>query len=82
MKPPSSIPFHQRLTCRPKEACAALGISMTSLYGLIGQGKIETRKLPGRGERAKTILVLVPSILRLLDIKPEKGRRGRPRKVA
>jgi hypothetical protein len=71
------IPFRERLGCTPRQACAALGIGRTLLYGLIAAGRVEVGKL---GRRT---IVIVPSLLELLDAQgtePQPRRRGRPRK--
>jgi excisionase family DNA binding protein len=56
-----ALPFRERLGCSPSEACAALGVGRTFLYGLIASGRIEARKL---GRRT---IITVPSLLKLMD---------------
>lgn len=55
---PEPIP---RFGCSPEEACAALGIGMRTLYGLIGRGEVQTRKL------GKRTIIPVTSLQRLMD---------------
>ena len=73
-----TLPFTERLGCSPNEACVALGIGRTLLYGLIAERRIEVRKL---GRRT---IVSIPSLLRLLDsqaAEPRPRRRGRSRQT-
>jgi hypothetical protein len=73
-----TLPFRERLGCSPIEACAALGVGRTLLYGLIAERRVEVRKL---GRRT---IVSIPSLVKLLDAQaaePKPRRRGRPRKT-
>jgi excisionase family DNA binding protein len=55
-----TIPFAQRLTCTIGEACDVTGLGRTTLYELIGTGRLRTTTV---GRRR---LVLVDSLLALL----------------
>jgi excisionase family DNA binding protein len=55
------IPFAQRLTCTIAQACEVTGLGRTTLYELIGEGRISTAAV---GRRR---LVLVQSQLSLID---------------
>jgi excisionase family DNA binding protein len=56
----SAIPFAQCLACTVAEACEATGLGRTKLYGLIGEGRLDTTTI---GRRR---LVLVRSLFSLL----------------
>ena len=55
------IPFVQRLTCTIAQACEVTGLGRTTLYELIGEGRISTTAV---GRRR---LVLVQSLLSLIE---------------
>ena len=55
------IPFAQRLTCTIAQACEVTGLGRTTLYELIGEGRISTSAV---GRRR---LVLVQSLLSLIE---------------
>ena len=55
------IPFAQRLTCTIAQACEVTGLGRTTLYELIGEGRISTTAV---GRRR---LVLVQSLLSLIE---------------
>jgi hypothetical protein len=55
------VPFRQRLGCTVAEACSAIGVKPTLLYGLISDGVIQS-KLVGRRR-----VVSVPSLVRFLE---------------
>ncbi len=42
------IPFWQRLTCSIQEACEVTSLGRSSIYGMIGRGELETRKVGRR----------------------------------
>jgi excisionase family DNA binding protein len=62
----SKVPFDQRLTCSVLEACQAIGVGRTTLYELIGSGKLRTTTI---GRRR---LVVVASLLSLVRVQPER----------
>lgn len=55
------IPFRDRVTCTVNEACQATGLGRSSIYELIGEGRLETTKVNGRR------LILVRSVLKLAE---------------
>ena len=56
-----TIPFRERPACTIAEACEVVGVCRSTLYALMGEGRLETVNL---GRRR---LVLVPSLLRILE---------------
>jgi excisionase family DNA binding protein len=60
---PKTIPFAQRLTCTISEACEVTGLGRTTLYELIGTGRLRTTTV---GRRR---LVVIESLLALLKRK-------------
>jgi excisionase family DNA binding protein len=56
----TTVPFTQRLTCTIGEACEVTGLGRTTLYELIGTGRLRTTTV---GRRR---LVVVDSLLALL----------------
>jgi excisionase family DNA binding protein len=58
---PKTIPFAQRLTCTIGEACEVTGLGRTTIYELIGTGRLRTTTV---GRRR---LVVVDSLLALLE---------------
>jgi len=53
-----------RFSLSPEEACASLGIGMSTLYGLIARGEVESRKL------GKRTVIPISSLPRLMDGEP------------
>jgi predicted DNA-binding transcriptional regulator AlpA len=58
----SNLPFAERVTASVNDVVAATGICRSAVYGMIKKGEIESRK------RGKSRLVVVPSVLRLLNL--------------
>jgi excisionase family DNA binding protein len=44
----SPVPFRERLTCTIAEACSATGIGRCTIYQLINDGVIKTKKVRAR----------------------------------
>jgi hypothetical protein len=62
-----SIPFRERFSATIDASCKGTGIGRTTLYRLINEGRVETRKIGTR------TLVLIPSLLAAID--PELAGR-------
>jgi excisionase family DNA binding protein len=58
---PHAVPFALKLTCTINEACEVTGLGRTTLYELIGAGRLATTTV---GRRR---LVVVRSLLSLLE---------------
>jgi excisionase family DNA binding protein len=59
------MPFASRLTCSVREACEATGLSPPTIYRLIHQGRLATRRA-GRKR-----LIVVASLLDALSLGDE-----------
>ncbi len=57
---PATIPFAERLTCTVEEARAATSLGRTTLYALMGEGRLQSTVV---GRRR---LILVKSLLSIL----------------
>ena len=60
----SDIPFNLRISCTVNEACAAASLGRTTIYGLIGTGRLRTRKFGTR------TLILVDSLMTTVNAAP------------
>ena len=56
-----TIPFNERISCTVAEACDSTGLGRTTVYELIKEGRIETRKI------GKRTLILVPSLRAMMS---------------
>jgi excisionase family DNA binding protein len=58
----TSVPFEQRLTCTVREAIDYTGFGETKIYEMIGDGRLQSKKIDGKR------LIHVKSILVVLGI--------------
>jgi excisionase family DNA binding protein len=66
---PAAIPFAQRPSCTVKEACAATGLSRTTIYECMAAGQLAATTV---GRRR---LINVPSLLSLVGSNPEAAAK-------
>lgn len=55
----NQIPFRERISCSPKEACQATGFGLTFLYDQMKSGRLRSKKVDGKR------VIDVASLLRL-----------------
>jgi excisionase family DNA binding protein len=60
----SDIPFNQRVSCTVAEAAQASGLGRTTIYEMIGEGRLRTRKFGAR------TLIMVDSLLAAIEAAP------------
>jgi len=66
------IPFRDRVSCTVEEACWATGLGRTTIYKLIKERRIATKKI---GRRT---VILVPTLLAEIESSCAKQTRNEP----
>jgi excisionase family DNA binding protein len=68
------------LAVSPRQACVLLGVGITRLYELIGNGELQSYR-DGRARRITTESIRRRVARLLAAASPSPRRRGRPRKI-
>jgi excisionase family DNA binding protein len=61
----ATIPFKERVTCTVQAACDHTGFGKTTIFEMIADGTIKSKKIRGR-------LIDVPSLIAVVTLEPKQ----------